>query len=47
MTGRRIAVVGGGPVPRRRLVSTLYEVTISHARSAPLRNVFRYHGDYR
>jgi uncharacterized protein len=25
-------------------VSTLYEVTISHARSAPLRNVFRYRG---
>ena len=23
-------------------MSALYEVTISHARSAPLRNVFRY-----
>src|SRR6185437_14454269 len=35
---------GSGPVPRGYLVSALYEVTISHARSAPLRNVFRYRG---
>ena len=28
-------------------MNALYEVTISHARSAPLRNVFRYRGDYR
>ena len=34
---------GGGPVPRGYLVNaSIYEVTISHARSAPLRNVFRY-----
>src|SRR5262249_30828081 len=33
----------GGPGPRRHLVrARIYEVTISHARSAPLRNVFRY-----
>ena len=35
---------GGGPGPRGHLVRarSIYEVTISHARSAPLRNVFRY-----
>ena len=34
----------GGTTPPSPPGNALYEVTISHARSAPLRNVFRYRG---